>query len=366
MATPLAFAVASGRAARAGIFVKSDAATQALTEIDTVVLDKTGTLTEGAMSVVAQAGEADALGLAAALEAHVAHPLAAAIERAFPHEPLAVTAVHAESGAGVSGTVEGREVQVGRPDWVARTCGAAPEPLARAMREAAAEGHTPVGVAVDGLWRAALAVGDAPRADAAALVRALDARGLDVHVLSGDHPETVAHLAAHLGIDPAQAHGGIAPEAKKARVAALQAAGRRVMVVGDGVNDAAALRQADVGVAVGGGSTASLVAADVFLTRLGLAPVLAAMDTGTTAVKTVRRALAVSLGYNALGAGAAIAGLVTPLVAAIAMPISSLLVVGIALGQRVPKSIFRGPGVEAPPEASGALPPPSRMPSSQP
>ncbi|MEL6615347.1 MAG: HAD-IC family P-type ATPase, partial [Bacteroidota bacterium] len=179
-----------------------------------------------------------------------------------------------------------------------------------------------------------------------------------LHGLSGDHPQTVAHRARTRGIE--SAHGGVAPEAKRERVARLQAEGRRVMVVGDGVNDAAALRQADVGMAVGGGSTASLVAADVFLTRAGLAPVLAAMTTGRTAVRTVRRALTVSLGYNALGAAAAVAGLVTPLVAAVAMPVSSLLVVGIALSQRAPSS----------PEASGGNafphPSPSRIPHPSP
>ncbi|OZC02438.1 heavy metal translocating P-type ATPase [Rubricoccus marinus] len=354
MATPLAFAVAGGRAARAGIFVKSDAATQALTEIDTVVLDKTGTLTEGAMRVVDHVGDAEALALSAALEAHVAHPLATAIAHAFALAPEAVTRVQAENGAGVRGTVDDREVQVGRPDWVASGCGAAPEPLASALRMAVAEGFTPVAVAVDGLWRAVLAIGDGLRIDVPDVIGAFRARGLDLHILSGDHPETVAHLARGLGIPAARAHGGIAPEAKRDRVRELQAAGRRVMVVGDGVNDAAALRQADVGVAVGGGSTASLVAADVFLTRAGLAPVLAAMDAGRTAVRTVRRALALSLGYNLLGACAAIAGLVTPLVAAIAMPVSSLLVVGIALSQRAPSRS---------PEGSGGAPLPFRSPT---
>lgn len=359
MATPLAFAVAGGRAARAGIFVKSDAATQALTAIDTVVLDKTGTLTEGKMRVTAHVGDGDALALAAALEAHVAHPIATAIADAFPHSPEAVSAVEAENGAGVRGTVDGHAVQIGRPDWVEADCGAPPQPLAAMLGETAREGHTPVAVAVDGLWRAVLAVGDGLRDDAHALIDALDARDLDVHILSGDHPETVAHLAHRLGIPPSHAHGGVSPEAKRHRVEMLQDGGRHVMVVGDGVNDAAALRQADVGVAVGGGSTASLVAADVFLTRTGLAPVLAAMASGATAIRTVRRALTVSLAYNALGAGAAIAGLVTPLVAAIAMPVSSLLVVGIALSQRTPTAPEASGGNAFPTAASSPFPLPA-------
>jgi len=357
MATPLAMAVASGRAARAGIFVKSDEAVQALTRVDTVVLDKTGTLTEGRAALAAVAGDEAALDLAAAVEAHATHPVAEAILRArgVP-EGLEATAVEAVAGQGVAGTVDGKRVAVGRPDWVGA---AIPDAWRVQLAGWAAEGLTPVAVAVDGRAAAVLAVGDTPRADAADFVARMAREGRAVHVLSGDDPATVAAVAAQLGI--AHARGGASPEDKRAAVEAWQAEGRHVLMVGDGVNDAAALRQADVGVAVGGGTTASLVAADVFLTRGGVAPVADALAGAARAVATVRVLLAVSLAYNAVAAAAAVAGLVTPLVAAAAMPVSSVLVVALALAQPAFRAPSRSSANGAPDGASsGASADPSR------
>ena len=331
MATPLALAVTQGRAARVGIYVKSDAAVQRLTEVDTVVLDKTGTLTEGRMEVVEWVGSEAALDLAATLDALSSYPVAQALVRARGVGPGPVSNVEVES-SGVRGLVGHRVVAVGAPGWVAaRTASLMHPDVATALDGYAQRGLTPVAVVVDGAWSAAFGVGDRVRAGAADLVSELAARGLAVVLLSGDHPETVAAVAAQLGIDDAR--GGVAPEAKRRAVEALQVQGRVVLMVGDGVNDAGALRQADVGAAVGGGATAALVAADLFLTRHGLAPLRDALDGAGTAMRTVRRLLALSLAYNVVGAAAAVAGLVTPLVAAAAMPISSLAVVGLALSQ---------------------------------
>ena len=332
MATPLALSVASGRAARAGVFVKSEEAVQRLTEVDTVVLDKTGTLTEGRMDLAETHGSEAALDLAAALEAHATHPVADAFVRARGAGAGPVTCVEAEAGAGIRGVVAGHAVVVGRPDWVAgQTPSPLPADLRHAFRGAAERGRTPVAIVVDGAWAGGVGVGDRLRPEATALVRRLQADGTAVHLLSGDDPAVVAAVARELGI--AEAHGGVSPEAKRERIAALQAEGRVVAMVGDGVNDAAALRQADVGVAVGGGSTAALVAADVFLTRPGIGALVETLDGAGQAMQTVRRLLALSLAYNVLGASAALAGLVTPLVAAAAMPVSSLAVVGLALTQ---------------------------------
>ncbi|HLA64106.1 MAG TPA: heavy metal translocating P-type ATPase, partial [Rhodothermales bacterium] len=338
MATPLTFAVATGRAARRGIFVKSEEAVQRLTEVDTVVLDKTGTLTEGRMTIAAWEGDAYALDLAAAVEAHATHPVAEALVRergagALPEAVGEAGDVEAEAGRGVRGRVGSHTVIVGRPDWVEAVSGPLPAPWREALAGWAAEGHTPVAVAVDGVPAAVLAVGDRLRADAAALVAQLEGSGKRVLILSGDHPAAVAAVAARLGLAPERAHGGVSPEGKRDAVAAMQAEGRVVLMVGDGVNDAAALRQADVGAAVGGGTTASLVAADLFLTRPGVAPLLDALDGARLALRTVRRVLTLSLVYNAVGAAAAMAGLVTPLVAAAAMPVSSLAVVALAVFQ---------------------------------
>ncbi|MDT7857390.1 heavy metal translocating P-type ATPase metal-binding domain-containing protein [Rubrivirga sp. S365] len=349
MATPLALAVASGRAARAGIFVKSDAAVQRLTEVDTVVLDKTGTLTEGRMELAEWEGSGAALDLAAALDAHATHPVAEAIVRARGVGPEPVTDIEAVAGQGVRGRVGGAAVAVGRPDWVEALSAPLPARWRRALAAWAEAGHTPVAVAVDGAPAAVLAVGDRLRAEAADLVAGLQAEGKAVHILSGDDARTVAAVAGRLGVESAR--GGVSPEAKREAVAALQDAGGVVLMVGDGVNDAAALRQADVGAAVGGGTTAALVAADLFLTRRGVAPLVDALGGAEQAMRTVRRLLALSLGYNAVGAAAAVAGLVTPLVAAAAMPISSLAVVGLALLQ---------PSFAARPAPAGDRPAPPR------
>jgi len=220
---------------------------------------------------------------------------------------------------------------VGRPDWIEAEASPLPADWRRALTTWAEHGHTPVAVAVDERPAAVFAVGDRLRDDAADLVRQLQAEGKRVVLLSGDHPATVAAVAARLGLEDAR--GGVSPEAKREAIDALQAEGHAVLMVGDGVNDAAALRQADVGAAVGGGTTAALVAADLFLTRPGLAPLRDALDGAATTMRTVRRLLAISLAYNAVGALAAVAGLVTPLVAAAAMPVSSLAVVALALAQ---------------------------------
>ena len=331
MATPLALAVAQGRAARAGIFVKSDEAVQRLTEVDTVVLDKTGTLTEGRMELADWVGDEAALDLAATLDALATHPVADALVRERGVGPGRVTDVEAVAGHGIRGRVDGVPVIVGRPGWVTVEAAPLPSSWRDALTSWAEAGHTPVAVAVGDVPAAAFAVGDRLRPEAVDLVGQLQSEGVDVHLLSGDHPTTVAAVARRLGIEAAR--GGVSPEAKREAVAALQRGGRTVLMVGDGVNDAAALRQADVGAAVGGGTTAALVAADLFLTRRGLAPLRDALDGADAAMRTVRQLLWLSLGYNVVGAAAAVAGLVTPLVAAAAMPVSSLAVVGLALLQ---------------------------------
>ena len=332
MATPLAMAVAAGRAARQGLFIKSDAATQQLTAVDTVVLDKTGTLTEGHLDLVAFAGDAAALDLAAALEAHSNHPIAAAFAAARPAAAaLPVEAVEAAAGQGLTGRVGERLVQVGRPSWVAREA-PIPPALHHTLGTYAAHGHTPVAVAVEGRVAAVLAFGDRLRADAPATLDRLRRAGCDVFLLSGDHDAVVRSVGAALDLAADRCLGEVMPEQKQAFVERLRAEGRTVAMVGDGVNDAAALRAADVGIAVEGGATPSLVAADVFMTREGLAPVAALFDGAGRVMRRIRWLLGFSLAYNLAGAAAAMLGLVTPLVAAVAMPVSSLaVVVGAAL-----------------------------------
>ena len=334
MATPLAMTVAAGRAARAGVYVKHESALQALTEVDAFVLDKTGTLTEGRPALVERFGDEKAIALASALEAHSNHLLARALLTAVRPSSDGATDVVLETGSGVRGTIGCRDVRVGRPAWILAACTTVPEGLRERIETCAGRGLTPVAVAVDGQLRAVLAFGDRIRASAEAFVAGLHARGQFVYLLSGDRIEVARDVASQLGIAAENVVADASPEQKHAYVQELQRAGKRVAMMGDGVNDAAALRAADVGIAVGGGAAASYAAADVFLVQEGLEPVSALISGADVAMQTVRRNLGFSLLYNVAGAAAAMAGVVTPLLAAVAMPVSSLTVVGLSILQR--------------------------------
>jgi Cu2+-exporting ATPase len=338
MATPLATAIGLGRAARRGLFIKDESTLSRAGMIDTVVLDKTGTVTAGRMTIEEVAGAADAVRLAAPLEAHVMHPIAAAFAAATDGVDLpAATGVRQAPSQGVSGTVDGRSLRVGRPDWVASR-DAWPDDLRQAADRMASSGRTPVGISVDGHPVAVVAIADPVLPDAAAFLARL-APHYRILLCSGDDPHTTRDVGSRLGLSASACLGGYLPEEKRTLVRDLQSRGHGVLVVGDGVNDAGALQAADIGMAVAGGSAASQMAADVFTTRPGLAAVseLLVESRGVTAI--IRRNLGLSLGYNVLGAGLAMGGMVTPLVAAIAMPASSFAVVLSSIFQRT----FRTP-----------------------
>jgi Cu2+-exporting ATPase len=342
MSVPLAVAVASGRAARAGIFVKGGAALQALTQVDAVVLDKTGTLTEGKPRIARQTLLAADLGvhpldLAAAVEATSPHPIAQALlahRRAVASQTFVATQVEAVAGQGLSGQVDGRRVVVGRPSWVAADLAQGADRLLEEADRCVADGLTPVAVSVDGQAACVFGLGDVLRPDAHAFVAQMQAEGRAVYLLSGDHPDLVAAVASELGVAAEHAQGDVTPERKLAFVEALQAQGRTVAMIGDGVNDAGAIQQANVGIAVAGGATPSKVAADAFLTDGGLNVVETLFSGAHGVMRRIRLTLATSLGYNLVGAALAVAGLVTPFVAAVLMPVSSLTVVALALTQR--------------------------------
>jgi Cu2+-exporting ATPase len=223
-------------------------------------------------------------------------------------------------GGGLTGVVDGRRVMVGSPRFVAARTGKDIEDIAVAGT------GTPVWVAVDGRVVAHARFDDPVRADAAAALAALRARGWHPRLLSGDHPEVAAVVGRQLGFEDCDVRGGATPEDK---LAAIEAAAREgpVVMVGDGVNDAAAIARATVGVGVRGGAEACLAAADVFLTRPGLMPLVALATGSARTLRVIRRTLAWSVAYNVVGAALAIAGLVTPLIAALLMPASSLTVV---------------------------------------
>jgi Cu2+-exporting ATPase len=344
LATPVALTVGLARAARAGIFVKNPDAIERLPRVDTLLLDKTGTLTEGRVQVAAWHGEPRVRALASALEAHSIHPIAQAFRRADAgtlHLAHSVDEVQELAGQGLRGRVDGQAVAVGNQALLQRLAVQPDAAQAAQAQRVLDEGLSPLFVVVDGVVAGVAGLGDVLRADALATLQALRARGLRPRILSGDHPDVVQRVARTLGLPAADALGGLSPEDKRdlvaAEVAARLNAGARgggVMMVGDGVNDAAALALADVGVAVQGGSGASVVAADVVLTRPGLQPLLELHRGSRGVLAVVHRNLGFSLVYNVVGASLALLGLVGPLLAAVLMPISSLTVIGSSVLQR--------------------------------
>ena len=333
LATPTALLVGTGRGAQLGILIKGPEVLEQTRRVDTVVLDKTGTVTTGRMQlvrVVTDGGtdEAEVLRLVGAVEDASEHPVARAVAAAArergalpPVEGFAST-----GGLGVQGVVDGRAVVVGRPQLLEREWGLSlPEPLARAVEQERAQGRTVVVAGWDGAARAALVVADTVKPTSAEAVRRLRGLGLRPVLLTGDNEQTARAVAAEVGVDEVVAD--VLPAEKVEVVRRLQREGRVVAMVGDGVNDAPALAQADLGLAIGSGTDVAIEASDLTLVRGDL---LAAVD----AIRLSRRTLRVIQGnlfwafaYNVLGIPLALAGLLNPLIAAAAMAGSSLFVV---------------------------------------
>jgi Cu2+-exporting ATPase len=329
LATPLAMSAAVGRAARAGIFVKGGDTLESLSRPGWLVLDKTGTLTMGETTLVSWDG-ADALQpMILALESASTHPIAAGFRRAWAGvAPSAgVTATHT-IGGGVAGRVDGHDLLIGSPRFIA-----AQLPDATWPTWANDDGYTPVIIASDGCIVGRAAFGDAIRDDAAASLATLRARGWRTMLLSGDAASVSRRVGTALGFAPDEIVAEASPEEKASRVRALVAAagaGRTppcVAMVGDGVNDAAAIAAATVGIGVHGGAEASLATADVALTHDGLAALVALDEGARRSMRVIRNNILWAFAYNALGVVLAIGGQITPLIAAIMMPTSSLTVV---------------------------------------
>jgi P-type Cu2+ transporter len=331
MATPLAVSVALRRAAAAGILFKGGEFMEELAQPGVIVFDKTGTLTMGQPDLVAWMGDAAWQAPVRAVEALSLHPLARSIQRAFPENDLKVEDREELPQGGIAATVEGRRLLIGSPALVERRLGHLPSWATQLVEAHGAAGRTPVVVVADDTVRAVAAFGDAIRPEAPQKLAELSKLGFRFEILSGDHQSVVDGVARELGIAADRARGGQSPEAKLERVALLRRNGERVVMVGDGVNDAAAMAAATVGMAVHGGAETCLRAADVFATRSGLAPIAQAASGSRQAVAAIRRGIAISLAYNVVGIGLAVTGLLSPLVAAIMMPLSSISVVSLAL-----------------------------------
>ncbi len=339
LATPLSIMVGTGKGARAGILIRSAEALETAHKLDTIVLDKTGTITAGkpALTDVRPAAgfdEAGLLALVAAAEADSEHPLAAAIVTGARARGVALPTAggfDSVTGKGVRATVGGRAVLVGSSRLLVGA-GIDTSALEPAAAELSAQGKTPVIAAVDGIPAGVLAVADTVKDDSAAAVAVLRRLGIEVVMLTGDNARTAAAIARAVGVGRVLAD--VLPEHKADEVRRLQAEGRKVGMVGDGINDAPALAAADVGLAIGTGTDVAIEAADITLISGSLAGVVTAITLSRATMRNIRQNLFFALAYNGIGVPVAagvlypIAGIrLSPVIAAAAMALSSLSVV---------------------------------------
>jgi P-type Cu+ transporter len=346
LATPISIMVASGRGAQMGVLFRDAQAIESLREIDTLVVDKTGTLTEGhpalhKVIVSGSSSEDELLGIAAALEKSSEHPLARAIVEGASARGVAAVEVgdfQSVTGRGVRGRYGTRSVALGNAPLM-EDVGASVEPLRSEVDAMRSGGRTVMFLAIDGSLAAAIAVGDSIKASTPKALDALRADGLRIVMLTGDARGTAAAVAKTLGIDEVIAE--VQPADKARIVARLQSEGRRVAMAGDGINDAPALARANIGIAMGTGTDIAMESAQVTLVKGDLSGIVRARHLSRATVRNIRQNLGFAFGYNALGipvaAGVlypAFGVLLSPLVAALAMSLSSVSVISNALRLR--------------------------------
>jgi Cu+-exporting ATPase len=356
LATPTALLVGTGRGAQMGVLIRGPEVLENTRKVDTVVLDKTGTITTGRMSLAAvigrEASEDEVLRIAGAIEDASEHPVGSAIattafKKMGMHLPN-VTDFRNERGLGVRGKVDGGEVIVGRPAWVASSLSVpVDEPwLAQFIHEWEGRGATVVAVAWHGRIRGAIAVSDTIRPTSAQAIAAMRGMGIEPVLLSGDNTRTAEAVAAEVGIDKVIAE--VLPADKVEVIRALQSEGRTVAMVGDGVNDAAALVQADLGIAMGSGSDVTVEASDLTLMRSDLLAAADAIRLSRRTLGTIRGNLFWAFAYNVCMIPLAALGLLNPMLAGAAMALSSVFVVANSLRLRRFRSLTPAPVVVAP------------------
>ena len=346
LATPMAIRVGTGRGAAAGVLIKNAEALERLEKVDTLIVDKTGTLTEGKpklthVSAVAPFSEAEVLGVAAGLEQASEHPLAAAVvggarERGI--QPIPAEDFESVTGKGVAGRTAGRRVLLGNSALLAKN-GVDPGPLTGNAEAYRREGQTLVFLAIDGRPAGALAVSDPIKASTPEALAALHAEGLSIVMVTGDNSVTATAVASKLGIDDVIAD--VRPEQKRDIVQRLQREGRKVAMAGDGINDAPALAQADVGIAMGSGTDVAIESAGITLVKGDLRAIARARRLSRATMRNIRQNLFLAFVYNALGVPVA-AGilypffsvLISPIWASAAMTFSSVSVIANALRLR--------------------------------
>ena len=344
LATPMSVMVAAGTGATMGVLFRNAEAIEALGKVDTLIVDKTGTLTEGkpaVTSIVSLDGdESGLLALAASLERASEHPLAAAVVRAAETRglPLPQAADFTSvSGKGVRGRVSGRTVAIGNEALLAEL-GIDARKLTGPAADRRARGETLLFIAIDGRAAGFVGVADPIKASASSALASLRRDGLRVVMLTGDHESAATPVARQLGFEAADVHAGVLPQDKAARVAALQREGRRVAMAGDGINDAPALARADVGIAMGTGTDIAMESAAVTLVKGDLTGIVRARRLSQRTMANIRQNLFFAFVYNAAGVPIAagvlypwLGVLLNPMIAAAAMSCSSVSVIANAL-----------------------------------
>ena len=345
LATPVGLLTGTGRGAQLGILIKGPQVLEDTRTVDTILLDKTGTVTTGVLAVDATAAfsgftEDEVLRLAGAVESAsehpVAHAIAAAAQQAM-HDDGALPAVQSfrsAPGGGVLGTVEGRLVVAGRTGWLHDNGISLADGQQEVLAAAEASGATAIWVAVDGTPAGVISLRDTVKEGSAAAVARLKHLGLRPILLTGDNAAVAAQVAAAVGIAAADVYAGVLPEGKVEAVRRLQAGGATVAMAGDGVNDAAALAQADLGIAMGSGTDVAIEAADLTVMGNDLAQVAQAIELSRKTLATIKTNLFWAFFYNAVGIPVAALGLLNPMIAGAAMAASSVLVVANSLRLR--------------------------------